>query len=80
MVFQSYALYPHMNLFDNMAFGLKLAKKHEGIHRGYRRKDVESPWPRSYVAAEAGSPIGRSTPAGGARPGNRAESEGIPFR
>ncbi len=24
MVFQSYALYPHMNVFDNMAFGLKL--------------------------------------------------------
>jgi multiple sugar transport system ATP-binding protein len=29
MVFQSYALYPHMNLFDNMAFGLKLAKVDE---------------------------------------------------
>jgi multiple sugar transport system ATP-binding protein len=27
MVFQSYVLYPHMNLFNNMAFGLKLAKK-----------------------------------------------------
>ena len=26
MVFQSYALYPHMNVFDNMAFGLRLAK------------------------------------------------------
>ncbi len=26
MVFQSYALYPHMTLFDNMAFGLKLAR------------------------------------------------------
>ena len=26
MVFQSYALYPHMNVFDNMAFGLKLRK------------------------------------------------------
>ncbi|HTJ91525.1 MAG TPA: ATP-binding cassette domain-containing protein, partial [Pararobbsia sp.] len=26
MVFQSYALYPHMTLYDNMAFGLKLAK------------------------------------------------------
>ena len=25
MVFQSYALYPHMNLYDNMAFGLKIA-------------------------------------------------------
>jgi multiple sugar transport system ATP-binding protein len=26
MVFQSYALYPHMSVFENMAFGLKLAK------------------------------------------------------
>ena len=26
MVFQSYALYPHMSLHENMAFGLKLAK------------------------------------------------------
>lgn len=26
MVFQNYALYPHMNVFDNMAFGLKLRK------------------------------------------------------
>ncbi|EGR1145341.1 TPA: maltose/maltodextrin ABC transporter ATP-binding protein MalK [Vibrio parahaemolyticus] len=26
MVFQSYALYPHLNLYDNMSFGLKLAK------------------------------------------------------
>lgn len=27
MVFQDYALYPHMTVFDNMAFGLKLRKK-----------------------------------------------------
>lgn len=26
MVFQDYALYPHMNVFDNMAFGLKVQK------------------------------------------------------
>jgi multiple sugar transport system ATP-binding protein len=26
MVFQSYALYPHMNVFDNIAFGLKIRK------------------------------------------------------
>ncbi len=26
MVFQSYALYPHMTVFDNMAFGLKLRR------------------------------------------------------
>ena len=27
MVFQSYALYPHMTVFDNMAFGLEIEKK-----------------------------------------------------
>ncbi len=34
MVFQNYALYPHMSVFENMAFGLRLRKypKHE-IHR-----------------------------------------------
>ncbi|MGD2178373.1 MAG: ABC transporter ATP-binding protein, partial [Anaerolineae bacterium] len=26
MVFQSYALYPHMDVYDNMAFGLRLRK------------------------------------------------------
>lgn len=27
MVFQSYALYPHMNVFENMAFGLRVSRK-----------------------------------------------------
>ena len=26
MVFQNYALYPHMNSYENMAFGLKIQK------------------------------------------------------
>ena len=30
MVFQNYALYPHMSVYDNMAFGLKLAKTDKG--------------------------------------------------
>jgi multiple sugar transport system ATP-binding protein len=30
MVFQNYALYPHMTVYDNMAFGLKLAKEDKG--------------------------------------------------
>ncbi|MBA2313369.1 MAG: sn-glycerol-3-phosphate ABC transporter ATP-binding protein UgpC [Actinobacteria bacterium] len=30
MVFQNYALYPHMTVYDNMAFGLKLAKTEKG--------------------------------------------------
>lgn len=29
MVFQSYALYPHMSVYENMAFGMKLAKSDE---------------------------------------------------
>ena len=35
MVFQNYALYPHMTVFQNMAFSLKLRKypKHEIITR-----------------------------------------------
>ncbi len=37
MVFQSYALYPHMDVFDNMAFGLKL----RGTPKAEIRKRVE---------------------------------------
>src|SRR5438105_1501226 len=37
MVFQNYALYPHMNVFDNMAFSLKLA----GVSRAETRKRVD---------------------------------------
>ncbi|WP_025602892.1 ABC transporter ATP-binding protein [Burkholderia sp. WSM2230] len=31
MVFQSYALFPHMTVFDNMAFGLKLARQPKSV-------------------------------------------------
>ncbi|MBF0779554.1 MULTISPECIES: ABC transporter ATP-binding protein [unclassified Granulicatella] len=34
MVFQNYALYPHMTVFDNMAFGLKLRK--------YSKEEIKS--------------------------------------
>ena len=30
MVFQNYALYPHMSVYDNMAFGLKMRKFGKG--------------------------------------------------
>jgi multiple sugar transport system ATP-binding protein len=37
MVFQSYALYPHMSVYDNMAFGLTLRKlPHDEIRRRVR--------------------------------------------
>ena len=34
MVFQNYALYPHMSVYENMAFGLKL--------RGYSRNEIHT--------------------------------------
>ncbi|WP_137891753.1 ABC transporter ATP-binding protein [Ramlibacter sp. 2FC] len=33
MVFQSYALYPHMSVFENMSFALKLARVDEAVIR-----------------------------------------------
>jgi ABC-type sugar transport system ATPase subunit len=42
MVFQSYALYPHMNVEENMAFGLRMAKrpKHEIKERVARAAEI----------------------------------------
>src|SRR3954452_5987023 len=33
MVFQNYALYPHMSVYDNMAFGLKLRRTNKAMIR-----------------------------------------------
>ena len=35
MVFQNYALYPHMSVYDNMAFGLKIRKFDKEIGRAH---------------------------------------------
>ncbi|MCA9401446.1 MAG: sn-glycerol-3-phosphate ABC transporter ATP-binding protein UgpC, partial [Candidatus Omnitrophica bacterium] len=42
MVFQNYALYPHMTAFENMSFGLKLRKypKHEIIRRVHEAAEI----------------------------------------
>ena len=46
MVFQNYALYPHMSVYDNMAFGLKLRKTPKAeiekrVHEAARILDIE---------------------------------------
>lgn len=46
MVFQNYALYPHMSVFDNMAFGLKLRKTPKDkidklVHEAAKILDIE---------------------------------------
>ena len=42
MVFQNYALYPHMSVFENMAFGLKLRKTPK---EEIKRRVVDLPHP-----------------------------------
>ena len=44
MVFQNYALYPHMTVYDNMAFGLKLRKIQDpvtGQLRKYTQQEID---------------------------------------
>jgi len=41
MVFQSYALYPHLTVYDNIAFGLKLRKTPKGEIRARVQKAAE---------------------------------------
>ena len=44
MVFQNYALYPHMTVYDNMAFGLKLRKIQDpvtGKLRKYTKQEID---------------------------------------
>jgi len=43
MVFQSYALYPHMTVFDNMAFGLKLEKRSKDEINAAMKEASEGP-------------------------------------
>ena len=38
MIFQNYALYPHMNVYDNMGFGLKM----RGLDKAEIRRRVEA--------------------------------------
>ena len=70
MVFQSYALYPHMSVYENMAFGLKLAKLgKEGIEERVRKRrascrssicSIASPSSCPAASASASRSAGRS--------------------
>ena len=47
MVFQSYALYPHLTVYDNIAFGLKLRKEKKAeidkrVHEGRAASSASS--------------------------------------
>jgi len=59
MVFQSYALYPHMNVFNNMAFNLRLSKLsksevHDRVHEAARILRLEDLLDRSPAQLSGG--------------------------
>ena len=51
MVFQNYALYPHMSVFDNMAYGLKIAK--------VPREEIKTRVDKAAKILELGALLGR---------------------
>lgn len=52
MVFQNYALYPHMSVYQNMAYGLKI--------RGFSKADIESRVQKAAQILELGSLLERT--------------------
>ena len=80
MVFQSYALYPHMSVRGNIAFGLKMAgpaatgDRPQGRGRG---RHVE---PDALSGPQAARPLRRSASARRDRTRDRARAEGISVR
>jgi lactose/L-arabinose transport system ATP-binding protein len=63
MVFQSYALYPHMTVEENMGFGLKIAKVDKA-----NRTSAQAPPQRV---------VGRSAPARGDWASDRARTQNV---
>ena len=78
MVFQNYALYPHMTVRENMGFALKLAKAPAGGDQQQGRRGGEDPRPRAAPGPQAGQPLRRPAPARRDGPRDRARPEGVP--
>ena len=80
MVFQNYALYPHMSVYDNLAFGLKL-RKFPKAEIKKRVVDAAGILGIEVVArSQAESALRRPTPAGRGRTRDRASAESFSLR
>ena len=60
MVFQQYALFPHMSVYDNVAFGLKVKKVPGGEHRGRITEMLRDRRARGPRAPSAATALGRA--------------------
>ncbi len=80
MVFQSYALYPHMTVYENMAFALSLAGHKKAEVRAAVERAAEILQITPLLQAQTEGPVGRPAPARGDRPRHRAQAAGVPVR
>ena len=80
MVFQNYALYPHMTVYDNMAFGLKMRKfpKPE-IDTRVREAAADARHPGA-AQPQAPAALGRPAAARRGRARDRPAPPGVPLR
>ena len=63
MVFQNYALFPHLNVYSNMAFGMRLRKVPKAEIEDRVRKTARLLGIESVLAAAAEGAVGRPAPA-----------------
>jgi oligogalacturonide ABC transporter ATP-binding protein len=60
MVFQNYALYPHMTVRENLAFGLKLSKlPKDQIEAQVTKRRKSLSWKNCWTACRVSSPADR---------------------
>ena len=77
-VFQSYALFPHMTVFDNVAFGLQRKGLPKGEIRAARARDARARRPRRAGEPQAAAALGRPAAARRARAGDRQQPARAP--
>ena len=80
MVFQNYALYPHMTVADNMRFGLRLKKMPAAQIDERVERAAKILGTREAFESSAPPIIGRATAARRHGTGDRARPAGVPVR
>ena len=80
MVFQNYALYPHMTVYDNVGFGLKLANTPKDVRDQKIREAAKILQMEHLLERKPGQLSGGAAPARGDRAGHRAQARSVPVR